>query len=197
MALLITGFEPFAGVPENPSALVVRALAEMPALRAHVHAEVLPTAYDAAARRVRQLIDTIVPDAYIALGYGGGDSIRLESAAYNLDDIDIPDNDGDLRTGLPIAPDAPPSLAATLPVKAMLAALTRRGIPATISDDPGRFVCNHVLFRALHLAQTSGRALPCGFIHLPMHAEAGLGAPSLPLSMMIEAVLLCLSLASG
>ena len=191
MAFLITGFEPFADVTENPSALVVAALNIMPAFRSHVYAEILPTEYAAASRRMEELVRTRKPEAYIALGFGGGSVIRLERTAYNLDDADAPDNSGEVRAGIPIDPEAPALLTATLPIETMFAVLAQHGIPAAISSDPGRFICNHVYFHALRLKHT-----PCCFIHLPMHSEAGDG-PSLPLSMIVEAVTLCMSVASS
>jgi pyroglutamyl-peptidase len=41
------------------------------------------------------------------------------------------------------------------------------GIPARLSDDAGRYLCNATLF---HLLARAGK-LPCGFIHVPSTPE--------------------------
>jgi pyroglutamyl-peptidase len=69
---------------------------------------------------------------------------------------------------------------ATLPVQRALEALRSAGYPAELSSDPGRYICNAILFHSLRHA---ARALPrtrTGFIHIPATLEPGIpGEPSL------------------
>ena len=67
----------------------------------------------------------------------------------------------------PIVTGGPLALAATLPVLAMRAAIGRLGLPVEVSNHAGTYVCNHVLYAALHHAQAKGYATRIGFLHVP------------------------------
>lgn len=87
--------------------------------------------------------------------------------ARNWDGASAPDNAGDLRVGQVIVPGAPDIYLAILPYDAISAALGVRAIPPVFSDDTGGYVCNHTFFCARHEIEESGRAISCGFIHMP------------------------------
>ena len=53
----------------------------------------------------------------------------------DLDDARIPDNAGARPIDEPIAPDGPPAYFATLPVKAMVAAMRKAGVPIVAGTD--------------------------------------------------------------
>ncbi|MGO4781780.1 pyroglutamyl-peptidase I, partial [Lysobacter sp. 2RAB21] len=62
----------------------------------------------------------------------------------------------------------PAAYFATLPVKAMLAALGEAGIPAEISQTAGTYVCNQVFYGLMHALSARGDAgVRGGFIHIP------------------------------
>ncbi len=67
----------------------------------------------------------------------------------------------------PIRANAPAAYFCTVPVKAMVAAMARAGVPAEVSNSAGTFVCNHLIYGVLH--HISGREYPtrAGFIHVP------------------------------
>ena len=78
MKILLTGFEGFGQVKVNPSQYVVEELAKIPALNARLKlvTEILPTEYDRAGRRIRELIRHQQAKAIICLGAAmGADSI--------------------------------------------------------------------------------------------------------------------------
>jgi pyroglutamyl-peptidase len=78
----------------------------------------------------------------------------------------------------------------------MAAALRVAGIPASISQTAGTFVCNHVFYGLQH--RLAGSAVRSGFMHLPLLAsQAALhpGQASLPLETMIEGVRIALATA--
>src|SRR3954471_18122534 len=108
--ILVTGFEPFGGTPENPSQAIVEALRQRPAAerRAPLVTEILPCEFRAAGERIVTLIRELRPAAVVSIGLAAGASaIRLERHAINLNDALKPDNGGDLATGRPIDPAGP------------------------------------------------------------------------------------------
>ena len=185
--VLLTGFEPFAGDATNPSGDAVRAVEKRWRGEERLVVEVLPVAFDAAAARLRRLLDEHRPDIVIATGLAGGRSqVTPERVAINLADARIPDNDGAQPIDAPVVAGGPAAYFATLPVKAMAAAVSDEGIPAAVSHSAGTFVCNHVMYTALDAAAPGVRA---GFVHVPASREtAPEGVASLPLDDIARAV---------
>jgi pyroglutamyl-peptidase len=195
MRVVLTGFNSFHGVDHNPSQLVVEHFARHSDPAAV--AEVLPTEYAAAGRRVRALVREHSPDLVLSLGVAQvRPTVCLERVALNLDDSDTPDNAGVVARGRLIHDGAPLAYFATLPIDAMLAALWAAKVPALITNHAGTFVCNHVFYCASHEIDRAGLAARCGFLHLPALAtpERPIG---LPLERMIEAVECCLRAAGA
>ncbi|MDF2046308.1 pyroglutamyl-peptidase I [Microbacterium sp. Kw_RZR3] len=185
--VLLTGFEPFGGDATNPSGDAVRAVYERWTGAERLIVDVLPVAFDAAGTRLRQLLDEHHPDVVIATGLAGGRAqVTPERVAINLADARIPDNDGAQPVDLPVVEGGPTAYFATLPVKAIAAALSDAGIPAAVSHSAGTFVCNHVMFTALDAADPHVRA---GFVHVPSAREsAPEGVASLPFDDIVRAV---------
>ena len=76
----------------------------------------------------------------------------------------------------------------TLPIKAIVAELRKRGMPAAVSQTAGTFVCNHVFYGLMHELRRQ-KKVRGGFIHVPFLPEqAKAGQPSLPLETMTAAV---------
>lgn len=180
---LLTGFEPFGGDRLNPSGEAVRMVAAAWEGPDHLVTDVLPVAFDAASQRLRHLIDTHQPDVILATGLAGGRSaITPERLAINLADARIPDNAGAQPLDSPCAVGGPAAYFATVPVKAIVAALTDEGIPAALSHSAGTFVCNHVFYLAAHHAAARGD-VRVGFVHVPWaRGQAPQGESELPLT---------------
>ncbi|GAA1934683.1 pyroglutamyl-peptidase I [Microbacterium aoyamense] len=178
--VLLTGFGAFAGDGSNPSGEAVGLVSSRWSGPEVLITAVLPVTFDGAAATLRTLIDTHAPDVVIAAGLAGGRAaIGVERVAVNLVDARIPDNDGAQPIDEPSIAGAPDARFSSLPVKAIVQAITDAGLPAELSYSAGTFVCNHVFFHALELAATGVRA---GFIHVPWDAEhAPADAASLPL----------------
>ena len=110
-------------------------------------------------------------------------------AAVNLMDARIPDNDGFQPVDEPVIPNAPAAYFSTLPVKAMVEAMQRVGVPARLSDTAGTYVCNALMYAMLH--QT--KDVPCGFIHVPYLTGQGAGeTPSLSKECVLRGITACL-----
>jgi len=165
--VLLAGFEPFGGATRNPSQDVVHALdGTLLADGRVLHGVVLPVRFGASSVALSAAIERTRPCLVLALGLAASRSdIAIERVALNLCDAAIPDNAGLQPCDTPAVEGGPAALFATLPVKAMLAALHAAGVPGTLSLSAGSYVCNEVFYRLLH---ASGAArVPAGFMHLP------------------------------
>ena len=90
----------------------------------------------------------------------------------------IRDNAGNQPRDLPIRPGGPAAYFSTLPVREMTEAMRAAGVPASLSNTAGTFVCNHLMYGLLdHLSRT-GRNIPAGFIHLPATPAQAAERPS-------------------
>ena len=127
----------------------------------------------------------IDPDWIIAVGQAGGRaSVTPERIAVNIRDARIEDNGGNQPHGEFVAKDGPAAYFSTLPVAAMAKAIEAAGIPATVSNSAGAFVCNDVMYSLLHAF--AGSPVRCGFIHVPYIPEQG--EPNLPLEKITAAL---------
>ncbi|GAA2538236.1 pyroglutamyl-peptidase I [Microbacterium mitrae] len=184
--ILLTGFEPFGTDSENPSGDAVRLLASTWQGPEQLVTAVLPVTFDGAGARLRELIAEHSPDLIIATGLAGNRAaLSFERVAVNLRDARIADNAGEQPIDTPVVPAAASALFATLPVKAMTAAVADAGVPAELSLSAGTFVCNDVMFQAIDAA---GHAR-AGFIHLPWaDGQKPAPAPTLPLAEIARGI---------
>lgn len=201
MTILVTGFEPFGGDPENASAEVVarlRASAQSTGVR--IATAILPVTWDGAAPALLEAIAAHRPDAVVALGEAGGRAeVTPERRARNLGHGRIPDNAGVERPAAPLD-EGSEWLDSRIDPEALAEAIRGVGVPAGTSRDAGAFLCNAV-FRTL-LRDTD---LPAAFIHLPavrtrgaatVGGETDPGAaaamPELTFDQLAEAVAACI-----
>jgi len=186
--ILVTGFEPFGGEKINPSQEIARALDGREIAGRRVVGAVLPCVFGAANVELRRLVRRVRPELVICLGQAGGRAeITPERVAINVDDARAPDNAGAQPVDAAIAARGPAAYWSTLPIKAIVAALRREGIPAAVSQTAGTFVCNHV-FYGLMQSLRRRRGVRGGFIHVPFLPEQTTTQPSLPLATMTRAV---------
>jgi pyroglutamyl-peptidase len=189
--VLVTGFEPFGGDDTNPSWEICRVLPGAVG-RARIHTLRVPTEFRRAIETVAAEIERLEPDVVLLLGQAGGRAaLCVERVAINVDDARIADNAGWQPVDEPVAPSGPAAYFATVPVKAMTAAIRAAGVPAEVSNSAGTFVCNHLLYGVLHFLAASGRAARAGFIHVPWlesQAAARPGSPSMALATMARGV---------
>lgn len=182
--LLITGFDPFGGETINPAWEAVKALPEQIGNCVLCKLEI-PTVFGVAAEKIIALAEKYQPDVILCIGQAGGRSaVTPERIAVNIRDGKIPDNAGFQPGGEPVAPEGPAAYFTTVPVKDMVTAICKAGVPSLASNSAGAFVCNDTLYALLHrYANTSVRV---GFIHVPYLPEQG--TPNLPLSEIVRAL---------
>ena len=181
--ILLTGFEPFEQDPINPSWEVARALHGETIAGAAVHAVRLSCVFGAAITQLELALAQVRPALVVCLGLAGGRcDITPERVAINVDDARIPDNAAQQPVDQPVIAGAPAAYFSTLPLKAVVHNLRAQGVPASVSNTAGTFVCNHVFFALMH-ALAHGRAAAGargGFIHLPALPEQAAQRPGMP-----------------
>jgi pyroglutamyl-peptidase len=182
LKLLVTGFGPFPGAPRNPTEALVAALAGEPAEAFGVgalKAIVLPTDYHRSWRMLRRLYAGYAPDVVVHFGLSlRAEAIHVERVARNTASPAKRDAAGYAPPSRRARRSGPDVLQSTLPVTAIVEALTEAGFPAVSSDDAGAYVCNATLYRSLlAMAAQPGRLV--GFIHVPPTGKGDLTAERL------------------
>lgn len=195
--ILLTGFERFGNTPVNPAELVARELDGTTIGQVTIHGRIVPSVFFKCIDSVRDAIDELHPDAVVMMGeYGGRAMITVERIAHNLNDCtryQMADNDGCALQDQETAPDGPVAYFTSLPIRAMVKRMRESGIPADISDTPGTFCCNHLMYGILHHVATAELPLRVGWIHLPHFPEVAartenLGAPSMSVETSVAGV---------
>jgi pyroglutamyl-peptidase len=170
--VLVTGFEPYGGRGRNPSAEIAKALDGRSIAGSRVVGRTLPVSYRGLSERLEGLLDETGPALVVSLGLWPGEAmIRLERFGLNLAHFEIPDNDGLRAADAAIAANGETALPASLPLRAIEAALHEAGIPAVLSSTAGTFLCNVTLYTLMRLLAGRAPAVRGGFIHVPYMPE--------------------------
>ena len=114
---------------------------------------------------VLQDLKALTPDLCVQLGVSGqAQVIRLERFAYNTIRSNYPDNTGAHPDERPIEDGRPleATLETSIPLEPLLKRLKAVGVPAEVSIDPGRYLCNRAYYAALDHAE-----VPALFVHVP------------------------------
>lgn len=188
MKILVTGFDPFGGETVNPALEAVKSLpSEIHG--AEVHWVAIPTVFYKAAEVLETAIVRYQPDAVLCIGQAGGRaSLTPERVAINQDDARIPDNQGNQPIDTPIRLDGEAAYFSTLPIKAMVQAIKEDGLPATVSNTAGTFVCNHLMYQALYLADKKFPNVRAGFMHIPYMTEQVINKPNTASMNLVDIV---------
>ena len=178
--VLVTGFDPFGGEPVNPALMSVMQLPDE-ILGVQIIKKEIPTVFDKSIEVLYQTLKEEQPDMVICVGQAGGrPNITVERVAINQDDARIPDNEGAQPIDRTIFAEGPAAYFATLPIKAMVQNMKAAGIPAAVSNTAGIFVCNHIMYGALHFAATQQPSLKAGFVHIPYVPMQTVDKPTMP-----------------
>ena len=193
--ILLTGFGPFGGDPVNPALEAIKMLNGKIVADAQIITREVPVAGDQCIAVIRQYIDEIDPFIVIAVGQAGGRlDITPERVAININDYRIKDNVGAQPVDEPVAAGGPAGYWSTLPIKAMVSHMRAAGIPASVSNSAGTFVCNTIFYGLMHCLAESGNTRRGGFIHIPFLPEQAARNPGQP-SMGLETIVRGLELA--
>jgi pyroglutamyl-peptidase len=165
---LVTGFMPYGGRGANPAAEIAAALDGRILADTPVVSRLLPVSLAEIRATAETLLRDVGPCIVIGLGLWPGESvIRIERAALNVADFEIPDIVGYVAANEPVVANGAAAKFATVPVRAMADALLSAGIPARVSNTAGTYLCNACLYSFLSAAETARERVACGFIHVP------------------------------
>jgi pyroglutamyl-peptidase len=179
LRILLTGFEPFDGADDNPSARLVGELQDH--MNAVSCARVLPVSAARLPAVLAELLERVRPDVVLGLGEARGSAvIRVERVAVNLLDFRIADNDGHELHDTPIVPGGPPAYFTTLPAPRLIEVIRAAGVPCQESLSAGSYLCNQMMYLALHRAASSARRPRVGFLHLPSLPTQNTSADGFP-----------------
>lgn len=189
--ILLTGFAPFAGESINPSWEAVKKLTGKQVSGHLIQTCQLPCVFGKALTVLKAQLAEHAPSLCIAVGLASGSvDIRVERIAININDASIPDNDGNQPVEEPILTNGPAAYFSTLPCKKIVSTLHEQGIPASVSNTAGTYVCNHVMYGLLHEFAQGTKHLG-GFIHVPWLPEQAVhhakGA-SMTVDMVVKAL---------
>ena len=187
MKLLLTAFTPFDGEKINPALEAVKLVKDRIGNLLIVKLEV-PTVFGKSIDTVREAIEREKPDFVLSIGQAGGRAeITPERVAINLDDARIPDNEGNQPIDEPIFPDGENAYFSTLPVKAMVEAIRKEGLPSFLSNSAGTYVCNHLMYGVLYYLDKRP-VIKAGFIHVPYIPEQTKNKKEMPALELSEIV---------
>ena len=173
--VLLTGFGPFPGVPDNPSGWLAETLGQSLQGEQHltVHSAVLSTEWDRVVPDLSRLHRDLRPNLMVHFGVSPRSKIlRLERGAHNRIDRRR-DAKGHHPATSKVSESGHERLETNLPVSAVAASLRRQGHGARVSNSCGRYLCNLLYYRSLAWAHENGsEAL---FVHVPLtRAQGGL-----------------------
>lgn len=190
--VLVTGFEPFRGLPINPTQQMLGLLRGRPDVE--VVTEVLPVVFRRCAEQAVAAVERVRPDVVVLTGLAAGRAvITPERIAINWlgSADDGADNAGVVAGGGRITPDGPDGLFTRLPIGEIVARLVGDGVPAEVSNTAGTYACNNVMYGVLDHLRRTGSATLAGFVHFPASDELGVEHPDwphLPLQLMAGAL---------
>ena len=153
--IALTGFSLFGSHTTNPTAYLVDKFSSLP----YVEGRVLPVSYGKSSEAIKETKGKVLVMTGLA---DGRKEITLERFAYNQRKASIPDIDGVLEEGGKILENGEERLETEVDVEAIVSRLKREGIEASLSLDPGRYVCNNVYYTALAILP-----IPSLFVHFP------------------------------
>ena len=171
MKLLLTAFDPFGGERINPALEAVKKVADKIGSIEVIKLEV-PTVFRKSIALVQAEMDRLAPDCVLCIGQAGGRfDVTPERVAINIDDARIPDNEGNQPLSIPIFADGENAYFTNLPIKAMVQAIRDVGLPSSVSNTAGTFVCNHLMYGVLYHINRAHPEMRGGFIHVPYIPE--------------------------
>ena len=178
--LMLTGFEPFLSFTLNPTMKIVEELDGTTIGEYEVISRVLSVDFAKSGAQLIHHLEEIKPDALMSLGLAGGRyKITPERIAINVKD-GAADNHGHAPLDETIQLDGEPGYFSTLPIRSMVDELIKQGLPAAISNTAGTYLCNNVMYEALHYAKTNNLDMPSGFIHIPASHELAIQHGKIP-----------------
>ena len=168
--ILITGFGPFPGAPVNPTTALGQHLARLRRTQlrdVRLIGHIFTTSYAAVDRELPALIARHKPDALLMFGVATRETrIRIETRARNALAL-LPDETGASLRRHAIRPGGPASRRMPMRAACLFAAARSARVPAYLSRDAGRYLCNYICWRGTEAAAAAGGPRLAAFVHVP------------------------------
>lgn len=163
--VLVTGFGPFPGVHDNPTARFARAVDGTRVHGVPIVGRVVPVEWRRAWPIIREAVEVHRPVALLMYGVAVQRSrVEVERYAHNVAGERL-DAIGELPGLSRVVADAPDRLDTTLPWQALV------GPHVGTSEHAGDYLCNYVMYMSVHALCN---LVPfCGFVHVPAHDTPG------------------------
>ena len=161
-AVLVTGFEPFAGREKNGSRTLVQALTGGRLGGVAIATEVFPVRWAGFSETIRRVAATRRPVLWLGLGEGRRPIPAFERVGKNRSGG--PDVDGAGPPGSVLTEGGPVIRSTTM--KWRESWFSDIDPPVRTSDDAGEYLCNSLIYFGLAYV-----SCPFGFVHLPVQGE--------------------------
>lgn len=186
--ILLTGYEPFLDFKRNPSLEACKLLEGMDYNGYEVAVEELPMRYKEIQDIIRQLVDKHKPAAVIATGVSSkAPDICVERVAINVGSADGGPNFGYDTLDQVLSPNGPAAYWSTLPIRDIVEAIKKTGIPARVSNSAGTQGCNLVFYHLMDYLAEKELDTPAGFIHVPRLPENAVSIINPSMSLITSA----------
>jgi len=186
--ILLTGYEPFLDFKRNPSLEACKLLEGMDYNGYEVAVEELPMRYKEIQDIIRQLVDKHKPAAIIATGVSSkAPDICVERVAINVGSADGGPNFGYDTLDQVLNPNGPAAYWSTLPIRDIVEAIKKTGIPARVSNSAGTQGCNLVFYHLMDYLAEKELDTPAGFIHVPRLPENAVSIINPSMSLITSA----------
>lgn len=180
MKIMLTAFDPFGGDKINPALEAVKVV-RSDLFDAEIIKVEIPTVFGKSIQTALAAMEAHRPDVVFCIGQAGGRyDMTPERVAINVDDGRIPDNEGNQPVDSVIFEDGETAYFSMLPIKAMVQAMKEAGIPASVSNTAGTYVCNHIMYGVLYHIHKRFPGMRGGFMHVPFTTEQVLTRPNTP-----------------
>jgi len=166
---ILTGFEPFGNYPFNPTQDLVKFYNGTTVNGIEIVGLVLPCSYARSFQVLSAEMDRLAPDMILETGFvSGALRIRLEAVGRNQMYHDrYADADGRRPDHEPIVSGGKPYYRTNADNVALMIALQEAGIPAEISIDADRFVCNALIYQTARRIEEEGLPIRHAYFHTP------------------------------
>ena len=186
--ILLTGYEPFLDFKRNPSLEACKLLEGMDYNGYEVAVEELPMRYKETQDIIRRLVDKHKPGAVIATGVSSkAPDICVERVAINVGSADSGPNFGYDTLDQVLNPNGPAAYWSTLPIRDIVEAIKKTGIPARVSNSAGTQGCNLVFYHLMDYLAEKELDTPAGFIHIPRLPENAVSIINPSMSLLTSA----------
>ncbi|MEH6445166.1 MAG: hypothetical protein V7784_14825 [Oceanospirillaceae bacterium] len=166
--VLITGFEKFDAAKSNPTQDMLQGFHSTEVI---LRTAVLPVTFDGSFLLLQKLIAEFSPDYILLCGLAGNrEQISLEKIAINYVNARITDNNGKQPLDETISASGADGYFSTFPIAELAAYLQDKSVAATVSLSAGSYVCNYLMYQALHVLQNSD--VQTTFVHFPPLTKA-------------------------